>query len=151
MEENPKKEKHEKELGLVVSQQTVIRNPAELSLLDRTKKRGNSENEKKRKRIWPRRVPTDRDSESGRTQSPLQGKKRGNSEKENNGKELGLVESQQTVIRNPAELSLLERSKKRGNLEKEKNKKEPGRMDRKFGISRSNSPHPQIFGSSLGP
>ena len=28
MAENPKKEKHEKELGLVVSQQTVIRNQA---------------------------------------------------------------------------------------------------------------------------
>ena len=40
MGENPKKKKNEKELGLVVSQQTVIRNQAELSSL---KKRGNSE------------------------------------------------------------------------------------------------------------
>ena len=33
MGENPKKKKNEKELGLVVSQQTLIRNQAELSSL----------------------------------------------------------------------------------------------------------------------
>ena len=48
--ENPEKEKSEKELGLVVSQQTVIRNPASLSLLSRGKKRGNSEKEKTTKK-----------------------------------------------------------------------------------------------------
>ena len=50
--ENPKKKKNEKELGLVVSQETVIRNQAELSLLSRGKER-ESEKEKKRKRIRP--------------------------------------------------------------------------------------------------
>ena len=65
---NPKKKKHEKELGLVVSQQTVIRNQglvvSQLSLLERGKKGGkkvdkrgkkgeDSEEEKKRKRIRP--------------------------------------------------------------------------------------------------
>ena len=35
-----------------------------------------SETEKKQKRTRPRRVPTDRDSESGRTQSPQKGKKK---------------------------------------------------------------------------
>ena len=60
--------------------------------------------EKRRKRIRPRRVPTDRDSESGRTQSPRKGeKKEENPKKEKNEKELGLVVSQQTVIRNEAD------------------------------------------------
>ena len=53
-------------------------------------------------------------------------------EKENK-KEPGLVVSQQTLIRNQAELS------------EEKNEKELGRTDRKFGISRSKSPYPQIL------
>ena len=57
-----KGKKNKKELGLVVSQQTLIRNQAKLSSL---KKGGNSEKGKKRKRIRPRRVPTDGDSESG--------------------------------------------------------------------------------------
>ena len=60
-----------------MSQQTVIRNQAELSLLERKKTKENSENEKQRKRIWPRRVPTDRDSESGRTQCSRQSEKKG--------------------------------------------------------------------------
>ena len=47
---NPKKEKNKKELGLVVSQQTVIRNQAELS---DGKMGGNLKKEKKRKRIRP--------------------------------------------------------------------------------------------------
>ena len=38
MEENPKKKKNEKELGLVVSQQTVIRSQAELSFSSGRKK-----------------------------------------------------------------------------------------------------------------
>ena len=56
-----------------------------------------------------------------------------------------------TLIRNQAELSLLEWGKKWENSEKGKNEKEFGRTDPRFGISRSNSPYPQIFGTSLGP
>ena len=55
---------------------------------------------KNRKRIRPRRVPTDGDSESGRTQLPQKGRKF--RKRKNNEKELGLVVSQQTVIRNQA-------------------------------------------------
>ena len=58
----------------------------------------------------------------------------GNPKKRKTGKELGLVVSQQTLIRNPAELS-----------EKEKNEKEFGRTDGRFEISRSKSPYPQIL------
>ena len=96
-----------------MSQQTVIRNPASLSLLSRGKK---GEIRKRKK----------------------------------NKKELGLVVSQQTVIRNQglvvSQLSLLERGKRRGKFRKrKKNKKELGRMDGRFEISSSKSPHPQIL------
>ena len=70
---------------------------------------GKNPKKKKQKRIRPRRVPTDRDSESGRTQSPRKGEKK---------------------MKNP---------------KKKENEKELGRTDRKFGISRSKSPYPQIL------
>ena len=87
-----KKKKNEKELGLVVSQQTVIRNQAvgrpvgrpdgyyrgniSINFLGKkVGKKGNnrkkSEEEIKPKRIRPRRVPTDADSESGLVVSQL--------------------------------------------------------------------------------
>ena len=50
MRKNPEKKNNEKELGLVVSQQTVIRNQAELSLLERAKKRGEIRKRKKTKK-----------------------------------------------------------------------------------------------------
>ena len=46
MWENPKKEKDEKELGLVVSQQTVIRNQAKLSSLKKSSIPKKEKNEK---------------------------------------------------------------------------------------------------------
>ena len=49
MGENPKKKKNEKELGLVVSQQTVIRNQAELSDEKGRKKEGIPKNKKTKK------------------------------------------------------------------------------------------------------
>ena len=53
MRENPKKKKNEKELGLVVSQQTVIRNQglvvSQLSLLERGDKRKNPKKKKTKK------------------------------------------------------------------------------------------------------
>ena len=104
-----------------MSQQTLIRNQAELSSL---KKGGKFQKRKKRKGIRPRRVPTDADSESGLVVSQLSAlKKSGNSEKEKNEKELGLVMSQQTVIRNQAELNSLKKRKKGVNPKKKKTKK----------------------------
>ena len=67
---------------------------------------GEIRKEKKRKRIRPRRVPTDRDSESGQNSA---------------------------------------REKTKKIPKKEKTEKELGRTDRKFGISRSKSPYPQIL------
>ena len=78
-----------------MSQQTVIRNPAELSLLEfqRGKKGEIPKKKKKRKRIRPRRVPTDRDSESGPrrvpTQSPRKGEKGGKNSINFLGKKVG--------------------------------------------------------------
>ena len=55
-----------------------------------------------------------------------------NPKKGKNEKELGLVVSQQTVIRNQAKTQ-------------QRNEKELGRTDGKFEISRSKSPYPQIL------
>ena len=68
-----------------------------------------------------------------------------NPKKKKHEKELGLVMSQQTVIRNQAELSLLERVKKGWKSEKEKNEKELGLTDGKFEFSKSKSPYLQIL------
>ena len=77
MKENPKKEKNEKELGLVVSQQTVIPRPPGLNQAKTQlpQKLIQFRKRKKRKRIRPRRVPTDGDSESGQNSAPSKTKK----------------------------------------------------------------------------
>ena len=60
----------------------------------------NLKKKKKRKRIRPRRVPTDRDSESGLTQLPQKGEKKwGNPEKKKNEKELGRTDRKFRISR----------------------------------------------------
>ena len=92
--EKSEKEKNGKELGLVVSQQTVIRNQAKTQLPQNEEK---SEKGKKQKRIRPRRVPTDGDSESGQNSAPSKTKKI--PKKEKNEKELGRTDGRFEISR----------------------------------------------------
>ena len=84
----PEKEKNKKEFGLVVSQQTLIRNQGLVVSQLSSQKRG-----KFRKRGETRNVVLHINIFWGKKVGK-EGEKNGNSEKENNKKEFGLVVSQ---------------------------------------------------------